>query len=135
MDQACGRGRARQGGISYEQPETILDTSTRSAADVLAELNERGSLWVTYIFHNPATGIEQLKRSYLQLHDGLVFGSGYYVLDSRVQSLAHSRILEYERDGRDATLGQSMHTDHPVCLCLDSVTGTTLAVDPPAYGD
>ncbi len=86
------------------QAETILDTSVRSPDDVLAELRQKGSLWVTYIFHNPATGVEQLKRSFLQLHDGLVFGSGYYVLDSKVQSLAHSRVLEYERDGMASTI-------------------------------
>ena len=122
------------------QPETILDTSTRSVDDVLAELDEKGSLWVTYIFHNPATGIEQLKRSYLQLHDGLVFGSGYYILDSRVQSLAHGRVLEYERDGRAATLA-SINTVPPVPITLyafavDSATGITLAqnVDPARVG-
>ena len=122
------------------QPETILDTSTRSVDDVLAELNEKGSLWVAYIFHNPATGIEQLKRSYLQLHDGLVFGSGYYVLDSRVQSLAHSRVLEYERDGRDAALA-SINTIPPApittyAFAVDSITGVTLArnVDPARVG-
>ena len=86
------------------QPETILDTSSRSVEDVLAELEDEGSVWVTYTFHNPATDVEQLKRSYLQLRDGLVFGSGYYILDSQVQSASHGRILEYERDGRDSTL-------------------------------
>ncbi len=113
------------------QPETILDTSTRSVDDVLAELNEVGSLWVNYIFHNPATGIEQLKRTYLELHDGLVFGSGYYVLDSKVQSLVHNRILEYERDYRNATI-QSIGMVPPIpittyAFAVDPTSGITLA--------
>ena len=113
------------------QPETILDTSTRTPADVLAELNDRGSLWVSYIFHNPATDVEQLKRSYLRLHEGLVFGSGYYVLDSQVQSSVHSRILEYERDGRASAI-QSIGTVPPTpvstyAFVVDSGTGETLA--------
>ena len=113
------------------QPETILDTSTRSADDVRAELEREGALWVTYIFHNPATGVEQLKRSYLRLHEGLVFGSGYYVLDSQVQSSVHSRILEYERDGRASAI-QSIGTVPPTpvstyAFVVDSGTGETLA--------
>ena len=122
------------------QPETILDTSARTPGDVLAELREKGSLWVTYIFHNPATGVEQLKRSYLQLHDGLVFGSGYYVLESNVQSASHSRILEYERDGRDAALA-SINTipDAPFttyAFVVDPEAGNTVAqnVDPDSIG-
>ena len=107
---------------------------------MLAELRAKGSLWVTYIFHNPATGVEQLKRSYLQLHDGLVFGSGYYVLDSRVQSASHSRILEYERDGISAAFA-SINTipDAPIStytFVIDPQTGSTVAqnVDPARIG-
>ena len=82
--------------------ETILDTSGRSVEDVLAELEANESLWVTYTFHNPSTGIEQLKRTYLELRDGLVFGSGYYLLDSQVQAATYGQILEYNNKGRDA---------------------------------
>ena len=34
--------------------------------------------WVDYLFVNPATGGEGLKHSWVVLHDGLVFGSGWY---------------------------------------------------------
>ena len=122
------------------QPETILDTSSRSVADVLAELRREGSLWVTYTFHNPATGIEQIKRSYLELHDGLVFGSGYYTLDSQVQSTLHGHILSYERDGQDAALA-SINSIPPepftsYAFVVDPQTGSTLAqnVDPGLIG-
>ena len=75
--------------------ETILDTSTRSVEDVLTDLEANGGTWVTYTFHNPSTDTEQLKRTYLELRDGLVFGSGYYLLDSQVQAATYGQILEY----------------------------------------
>ena len=84
--------------------ETILDTSSRSVEDVLAELEANGSVWVTYTFHNPSTGIEQLKRTYLEMRDGLVFGSGYYLLDSQVHAAAHGSVLDYNVKGMNATL-------------------------------
>ncbi len=122
------------------QPETILETSTRSVDDVLADLRENRHTWVTYTFHNPATGVEQVKRTYLQLHDGLVFGSGYYVLDSHIQSIAHGRVLEYERDGRAATLADvGMVPDTPIskyAFVIEPQSGHTLAqnVDPARIG-
>ena len=116
--------------------ETILDTSTWSPESVIAELKKSGSMWVSYTFHNPATGVEQLKRSYLQLRDGYIFGSGYYVLDSQVQSAAQGRILEYERDGEDEVIKSiNMIPETPFstyAFAVDPYTGTTLAqnVDP-----
>ena len=122
------------------QPETILDTSGRSVADVLAELEREGSLWITYIFHNPATDVEQIKRSYLQLRDGLVFGSGYYTVDSSVQSKVYGNILQYQRDGQSAALA-SINTVPPAPVStygfvVDPQTGSTLAqsVDPGLIG-
>ena len=34
--------------------------------------------WVSYIFRNPETGEEERKHSWVVLHDGLIFGSGWY---------------------------------------------------------
>ena len=111
--------------------ETILDTSGRLVEDVLADLETDGSVWVTYTFHNPSTGIEQLKRTYLQLRDGLVFGSGYYILDSQVQAVAHGHILEYVNKGRDAAFAY-INTVHEEAIptytfVVDPETGNTLA--------
>ncbi|MBI1658732.1 MAG: hypothetical protein IS632_08180, partial [Thaumarchaeota archaeon] len=82
--------------------ETILDAADRSVEDVLADLEANGATWVTYPFHNPSTGTEQLKRTYLQMRDGIIFGSGYYILDSQVQAIAYNQILEYDHAGKDA---------------------------------
>ena len=84
--------------------ETILDTATRPMEDIIEELKTNGSVWATYTFDNPAIRTDQIKRSYLELRDGLIFGSGYYVLDSQVQSIAYNQVLEYIHNGRDATL-------------------------------
>ena len=84
--------------------ETILDTATRPMDDIIEELKTNGSVWATYTFDNPAIRADQIKRSYLELRDGLIFGSGYYVLDTQVQSIAYNQVLEYNHNGRDATL-------------------------------
>ena len=120
--------------------ETILDTSGRSVADVLADLEADRSVWVTYTFHNPSTGTEQLKRTYLQLRDGLVFGSGYYLLDSQVQAIAHSGVVKYKGSDRDVFLANTnAHSEETVSTYLfvvDPETGDTQAqnVDPTLIG-
>lgn len=75
--------------------ETILDTTAKSVEDVLAELEDTGEAWVKHIYYHPPTGTDQLKNTYLQLHDGLVFGSGYYMLDATVQGIVYDQIQEY----------------------------------------
>ena len=121
-------------------PETILEKSGRTLESVRTELRERGSMWISYTFHNPATGIEQLKHSYLQLHNGIVFGSGYYVLDSRVQSAVNGKTIEYERDGWVATIAAtSAIPAEPIstyAFIVDPQSGATLAqnVDPVRIG-
>ena len=43
-----------------------------------AKLNDDGQSIMRYEWVNPETQTEQVKTSYLKLHDGLVFGSGYF---------------------------------------------------------
>ena len=111
--------------------ETILDTSGRSVESVLADLEADGSVWVTYDFHNPSTDTEQLKRSYLALRDGLVFGSGYYILDSRVQAATYGQILEYNNKGRAAAFADlNTIPEEPVStyvFVVDPATGIVQA--------
>ena len=111
--------------------ETILDTSSRSLEEVLADLDANGETWVTYTFHSPSTDTEQLKRTYLKLRDGLVFGSGYYILDSQVQAVTSAKILDYNKKGRDASLaGINVVPEQPVStyvFVVDPVTGAVPA--------
>ncbi len=122
------------------KPEAILDTSERSVGEVLADLEANGGAWVTYTFHNPSTDTEQLKRTYLQLRDGLVFGSGYYIDDSHVQSIAHGSVLVYNSDGKDAAFAEiNAVPEEPVttyAFVADPATGATVAqnVDPDLIG-
>ena len=48
---------------------------------IVADLNRDGEAWWQYTFTNPLTGGEQLKRSLLVLHDGIIYGAGYYAGD------------------------------------------------------
>ena len=43
----------------------------------IARATEEGH-WVEYLWPNPATEMEETKRSWVIRHDGLIFGSGYY---------------------------------------------------------
>ena len=44
---------------------------------VMAAADENGR-WITYVFHNPATGDLGLKHGWADRHDGLLFASGWY---------------------------------------------------------
>ena len=50
----------------------------RPYGQILEELRSGEGAWAEYEFPNPATGLEQSKRSWLVLQDNYVFGSGYY---------------------------------------------------------
>lgn len=43
----------------------------------IAGATEEGH-WVEYLWPNPSTGAEEMKRSWVIRYDGLIFGSGYY---------------------------------------------------------
>ena len=55
----------------------ILVDSTVPYEEFL-EMDEGDGVWAEYVFTNPATGEEQAKRSWAVVHDGYIFGSGYY---------------------------------------------------------
>ena len=64
--------------------------------------------WVTYTFLNPESGEQAKKHSWVQLYDGLIFGSGWYPSKDRpaqyTQSLVQEAIERYDRKGRDAVI-------------------------------
>ena len=59
-------------------PATFLDDADRPLEDIMAELEASEGVWAEYVFHNPKTASYEAKTSYLTLHDGYIFGSGYY---------------------------------------------------------
>ena len=50
----------------------------KASEEILAELQGGNGVWVEYVYKIPGTDFEEKKRSYLQIHDGYIFGSGYY---------------------------------------------------------
>ena len=53
-----------------------IDPTGYYSSDI-ASATEEGK-WISYVILNPETGEEQRKHTWITLHDGLVFGSGYY---------------------------------------------------------
>ena len=45
--------------------------------EMRARATEEG-VWISYVFMNPETGIEENKRSWVRLHEGMIFGAGIY---------------------------------------------------------
>ena len=82
--------------------DAIQNTGDRPIDVILADLHREGGTWVEYIFVNPDTHTEQLKRTWLYLYDGYIFGSGYYLPDSRIQSQVDAAIHLYASSGEDA---------------------------------
>ncbi len=83
-------------------PYSILNTGDRPIEDILDDLERDGDTWVEYIFTNPDTDTRQLKRTWLYSHDEYIFGSGYYLPDSRVQSHVEEALHLYKSRGTSA---------------------------------
>ena len=56
----------------------VLTNADKTKAVIMEELENNEGTWVEYFFNNPSTGMEESKHSWLVLHDGYIFGSGYY---------------------------------------------------------
>ena len=88
--------------------------------------NEHRGVWAEYVFLNPELGQDQLKRSWLVLHDGYIFGSGhYYSPESRAQQEVDYAIELYDELGKDAfkrinTLSLQPYSFYAVVIEIDS---------------
>lgn len=108
--------------VSNPTRPDLIGTSTAARRDVFgkpygAEIvaaDESGT-WVDYYFDHPDTGQPEQKHSWVVLHDGLYFGSGWYDVDSsdappKAVGRAYARYLvadaieRYDTQGRDYTL-------------------------------
>ena len=77
----------------------------------LGSATEEGK-WISYVIRNPETGASQRKHTWVALHDGIIWGSGWYepitsLKDEPalyVRSLVDEAIERYEADGLDATV-------------------------------
>ena len=58
-------------------PSVRVDSTGHFYGDDILSATEAGK-WVSYVYRNPETGEEGRKHSWVVLHDGLIFGSGWY---------------------------------------------------------
>ena len=121
--------------ITPSEVGTISDTLRYKAekpyAQIVDELERYGHTWISYVFANPDVKMQQLKRSWLQMHDGYIFVSGYYLTDSRVQSLAEGAQLMYQSNGEAAfdiiTPDVQGPSDNLHAYVLDAATNVEVA--------
>ena len=111
--------------------DTFMSGAAKPYAQIIADLNRDGHTWVSYVFDNPDARTQQHQRTWLQLHDGYIFASGYHLPDSRVQSLVEGAILFYQSNGEDAfdviTPKRPAYTDALYPFILNSTTSETVA--------
>lgn len=55
-----------------------LINASESEESILENLKKNEGHWIYYNFINPETGNLEPKTSWFKLHDGLIFGSGFY---------------------------------------------------------
>ncbi len=58
-------------------PSVRVDSTGYFYGNDILSATETGK-WVSYVYRNPETGEEGRKHSWVILHDGLIFGSGWY---------------------------------------------------------
>lgn len=93
-------------------PDRIDPTGYNYSDDLASATREGG--WISYVILNPNTGEQQRKHSWIALHDGLIFGSGWYESGavsaskdnppSFTRAMVEQAIARYESDGREATV-------------------------------
>ena len=63
--------------IKGRNPALRVDSTGYLFGDEMLSATEAGE-WISYVAVNPDTGEEGRKHSWVVLHDGLIFGSGWY---------------------------------------------------------
>ncbi len=88
---------------------------------ILEDLKDSDGVWVTYNFPNHNTGSYGDKRVWLTLHDGYIFGAGYYEtqVDDNLNRI-NSMVRMYDADGTDSFA--EISADSGVMFVLDAET-------------
>ena len=81
------------------------------AGEAVVAVAEEDGAWFSYTYPNPASGAAETKHSWMVLHDGLVFGSGWYELGpsksdapSYTKSVVQQALNLYDALGREAVV-------------------------------
>ena len=113
-----------------------------TGAAVEASADENGA-WFDYTFTNPATGSVETKHSWIVVHDGIMFGSGWYEEGPRktdspayTQAFVQQAINLYDAVGLEDTVAY-YNTPESVdgqwyAFIVDSDTGVTIGHHNPA---
>lgn len=94
-------------GASQERvgdPSQILGNyADRHSDEILKDLQENDGTWVEYVFLDPISNADRLKKSWLVQHDGYIFGAGYYYsIQTKLEQSLDNAIALYESGGLDA---------------------------------
>ena len=85
------------------QPTIPGDLAAVPSATILEGLRDSGGAWSEYIFVDPATSTDNLKRSWLALHDGYIFAAGYtYPVQGEIARTVEGAIAMYAEGGENA---------------------------------
>ena len=99
----------------------FLNDADRPLEEILEALQESDGVWVTYTFANHNAGGSDDKRVWLSLHDGYIFGAGYYeVRGDDSLDRVDSMVRMYDADGVDSFAAISAGSD--VSFVLDAGT-------------
>ena len=114
-------------------PYSILNTGDRPIEFILDDLVRDGETWTEYVFTNPGTGTPQYKRTYLEVSDGFIFGSGYYLPDARIQAVIDATIQKFNKGGTESfesILGLDLQVarDAPFVAIVNSADASLVAI-------
>ena len=103
--------------------------ATNPADEIIDRLQAGDGIWEDYTSLDPETGSDQLKRSWLVLHDGYVFGAGYYYsIDEKMAIGIQNSIDLLKSEGEGAFEIISTASDRgKYATIFDPVTGVELA--------
>ena len=96
----------------------ILGPNAYPAGSAVAAAADEDGAWFDYTFPNPASGTVETKHSWMVIHDGLTFGSGWYErgpgksdAPAYTMSFARQAINLYEAVGLEETIAYYNNAD------------------------
>ena len=108
------------------------DIELEAAVGGVMDILDRGNgAWITYVFLNPATEMDQAKMTWIIQRDGYIFGSGFYLEGQKAESVGSDwsikkAIAAYEQMGVDEafTSINMMESDmgnYPFVIDMDGI--------------
>ena len=84
--------------VTVGLPAIFLSEADRPLEEILEDLRESDGTWVSYDYNDPNTNIYEDKRTWLSMHDGYIFGAGYYETPDAIDRVS-AMIRQYDADG------------------------------------